>query len=168
MCSKGHLLAISAWLRYHIDKSLTPPFPVLPNTRLPSVDSDILITVNVPYPDEGSAANSSASAECFTGPQSQNTCMPGEPVGLQASPEGCDGAPVVEVAMDKDAGEECVVDRDVAAEEGGRGREGSEKVLVQPEKVSRDAGGTVEGSGGVDVLQSVLRSFDILDWSLFC
>lgn len=153
---------------YHRDKTLTSPFPELPIARLPSVDSDILITVNVPYPDEGSAANSSASAECFTGPQSQNTCMQGEPGGLQASPEGCDGAPVAEVAIGKDSGEECVADRDVAAEEAGRGGEGSEKVLAPPEKVSRDAGGIVEGSGGVDVLQSVLRSFGILDWSLFC
>lgn len=132
------------------------------------MDSDLLITVNVPYPDECSAANSSATAECFTGSQSKKAFMPGELRNLQTSPDGCDKAPVVGVAIDTEDDDECVAHGDVVVEEGGTVGESSEEVLAKLSKASTDTGEIVEGSEGVAALQSILRSFAILDWSLFC
>lgn len=82
-------------------------------SRLPHVGTDLLITVNVPYPDEESAASSMSGVDCFVSGDAASTSSQQE----QTSPVGADDGVGVDV--------------------------------------------------GVVALQTVLRSFAILDWSLF-
>lgn len=134
--------------------------------RLPNVGTDLLITVNAPYPDDETAAASMADAETFSSER---------PVVEQShTPEGesepDSGKPVVEQAPTPE-GESEPNEALAGQDEGGV----DDKVGVAPKGLPQAAeagiGGrrrSVEGSAGVSALRSLLRSFKILDWSLFC
>ncbi|CAM9751997.1 unnamed protein product [Laminaria digitata] len=122
----------------------------LVNVRLPNVGTDILITVNAPYPDEDTAATSMADADTFT----------------------ADRPPIVEQTHTSQRGNGPGEEALAAEVEGGA----EDGVGVAPEGLPEvaEAGGvggrrgSVQGSAGVSALRSLLRSFKILDWSLFC
>ena len=97
----------------------------------------------MPYPDDEAAATSMADADTFT---------PDRPVVQQAqTSKGQDGP-----------------DDALAAEDEG----GADGVGFAPKGVPEAGGGgrqeSVAGSAGVYALRSLLMSFKILDWSLFC
>ncbi|CAM9762846.1 unnamed protein product [Pylaiella littoralis] len=154
----------------------------LVNVRLPNVGTDLLITANVPYPDEVAAARSMASAECFfpsSAPpppqqQEQHTTDAGGGVPGVASPEiasasssSAAAAPLAggqtPPAVSAAAGD--AVASDTSARGVGQGG-GSGRPLS-----SSDEGDGGHGDPGCDVgiaaLRSLLHSFSILDWSLF-
>eukprot|EP00903_Cladosiphon_okamuranus_P006551 g6399.t1 len=168
-------------------REAAPPEAVrlyLVNVRLPNVGTDLLITVNVPYPDEEAAARSMASAECFRSSTTAGAEGPGaSPVPAKATAAAGDDAKAsddttgvselqrageapVEVGLLGAGGvtgapQECA--RDAAAgvtavTEGGE---------VGRELASRARATDSDSDAGVAALRSLLRSFAILDWSLF-
>lgn len=110
----------------------------LVNVRLPNVGTDLLITVNVPYPTEEATATSMASADTFTAAD--------RPVDEQAQTSPGGSGPDEALAAEDEGGVDAV----------------GVPLKGLPEAVS------VEGRAGVPALRSLLRSFKILDWSLFC
>eukprot|EP00752_Nemacystus_decipiens_P003955 g3621.t1 len=153
----------------------------LVNVRLPNVGTDLLITVNVPYPDEDAAARSMASAECFLESAACAAVADASPVAAQA-PAAADDAGSRNVATDVaqkavNAGQAPVeealsggdgvvgVPQEVAREVSGTGVAAEEGRKGARELVSRASGDAPDA--GVRVLRSLVRSFAILDWSLF-
>ena len=134
----------------------------LATVRLSSVSTDLLITVNVPYHDEESAAQSMASAECFTG-----AVKPGDVTTLGKQVTMHFDTLTAEAASE--AGHSSITEGDeksVREEDGGQETSGvSEDGPSAPHAAT--ARGCGEGISAVAALQILLRSFTILDWSLF-
>lgn len=101
--------------------------------------TDLLITVNAPYPDQEAAMRSMASAECFSGVRP-------DVVSDQTSDNPAVAAPI----STKDGHDGTVESGAAMALAGG------------------SSGGAGVGAVGVATVQTVLKSFVILDWSLFC
>lgn len=149
--------------------------------RLPNVGTDVLITVNVPYPDEDAAAKSMANAECFLAAATGVAGAEASPVAAQA-PVVADDAAASKVATG--LSQEPIGAGEVVAEKALLGGDG---VVDAPQEVAWEAPGARAaaeegGKGGrelsscasrtdsdaaVTALRSLLHSFAILDWSLF-
>ena len=149
--------------------------------------TDLLITVNVPYPDEDAAARSEASAECFLSTATGGVAVAeASPVPAQASAAG-DDAGASNVATD--VAQEDKKGVQAPKEEALLGGDG---VVGAPQESAGDASGAGAGAGaaaeggsedvgsfssrasdnkasdaGVKAVRSLVQSFTILDWSLF-
>lgn len=99
-----------------------------------------------------------ADAETFSGerPFVEHSQAP------QGESESDSGKPVVEQAQTPQG--ESVPDEELA----GGDKDGADDLLQAAEAGVGGRRGLVEGSHGVSALRSILKSFKILDWSLFC
>ncbi|CBJ29147.1 conserved unknown protein [Ectocarpus siliculosus] len=156
----------------------------LVNVRLPNVGTDLLITVNVPCPDQDTAVRTMAGAECFCSGPSRHTAGANEEIST--------GAPLIDANKTSEtaSGAHAAADGTAA---------GTDKPFKSAADFSPEA--TVDGVGGVDkpegsgeieagvgegkgekhsspgggddvdlgvaALRTLLQSFAILDWSLF-
>lgn len=148
--------------------------------------TDLLITVNVPYPDEDAAASPKASAECFLWTTTGVAVSEASPVGAQA-PVVADGAFASEGASASNAATDVSQEAQRAGEAPtGEAVVGGDGAVGAPEELAREAASTraaAEGGedgrqlsssardndfdAGVTALRPLLHSFSILDWSLF-
>lgn len=110
---------------------VTRDLPLL--SRLRNVSTDLLVTVNVPYPDESSAANSSGNAMCF----------------VEEDPEHRE---------EGDSSQMNAAGGSSGARGGPERAPGSEPKVDVEDKPGRLA---------ISTLRTLLKSFAILDWSLF-
>lgn len=122
----------------------------LVNVRLPDVDTDLLLTVNVPYPDEASAAASPSTADAFIFASDNSTTTPKHPnnAGVDMAAGG---------SQHSDA-TDCVA--------------GTPDCHRREEELSSRPEGEGDGdlgsdAAGVAAMRMLVESFNILDWSLF-
>lgn len=139
---------------------------------LPNVDTDVLITVNVPYPDEESAAQSLGTVDSFLPKAEDESSQNGTDLTEETF---CNEGPQVS-AVQKNT----IVDQERPPEKSDTLREcaeGMKTAARDREEASAidggghlrrvEAGGGVIAMSGVAVMRSLVESFDILDWSLF-
>lgn len=149
--------------------------------------TDLLITVNVPYPDEDAAATSAASAECFRATTAGASVSEAPPAAAQAPAVAGDAASEEGGStVGTEVSREAERTREAPTEEALLRGDGIVGVPQQCTSTREGASGTssaAEGGedsqqisscasvdcfdAGVEALRPLLHSFAILDWSLF-
>lgn len=156
-------------------KYVPPSHRLLPS-RLTRVATDLLITLNVPYPDRESAMRSPAGRDSFVCDKASNSCCDGDSTCERHTSRG-QGEESAKAWSDE---ERCTTDDGVGVSYGSasKARSETEKDRKPCEADVADECDTSNSCmlhtaagaepDSVTVLRTLLHSFAILDWSLFC